>query len=98
MQNYAQTIEQIDIDALIPYARNSRTHSEAQVALIAATKTGRVARLIELDPIYVDVIVRRWQDFTGQQATLEATGQTFEELEGERLQDGSEQSQPGVNG
>lgn len=66
--------------------------------LIAATKTGRVARLIELDPIYVDVIVRRWQDFTGQQATLEATGQTFEELEGERLQDGGEQSQPGVNG
>lgn len=66
--------------------------------LIAATKTGRVARLIELDPIYVDVIVRRWQDFTGQQATLEATGQTFEELEGERLQDGGGQSQPGVNG
>jgi hypothetical protein len=97
MQNYAQTIEQIDIDALIPYARNSRTHSEAQVALIAATKTGRVARLIELDPIYVDVIVRLWQDFTGQQATLEATGQTFEELESERITDGGEQSQPGVN-
>ncbi len=36
--------------------------------LIAAEKTGRVARLIELDPKYVDVIVRRWQDWTGQQA------------------------------
>lgn len=65
---------------------------------IACQKHGRMARLIELDPIYVDVIVRRWQDFTGQKATLEATGQTFEELEGERLQDGREQSQPGVNG
>ena len=65
---------------------------------IACEKHGRFARLMELDPRYCDVIVRRWQDFTGQQATLEATGQTFEELEGERLQDGSEQSQPGVNG
>jgi len=37
MQNYAQTIEQIDIDALIPYARNSRTHSETQVAQVAAS-------------------------------------------------------------
>lgn len=66
--------------------------------LIACEKTGRHARLMELDPKYCDVIVKRWQEFTGQQATLEATGQTFEELEGERLQDGREQSQPGVNG
>jgi DNA modification methylase len=36
--------------------------------LIAAEKSGRVARLIELDPKYVDVIVRRWEDFTGKQA------------------------------
>jgi DNA modification methylase len=34
-------------------------------SLIAAEKTGRHASLIELDPKYVDVIVRRWQDFTG---------------------------------
>ncbi len=40
--------------------------------LIAAEKSGRAARLIELDPKYVDVIVRRWEDFTGQQATREA--------------------------
>lgn len=45
--------------------------------LIAATKTGRVARLIELDPGYVDVIVRRWQDFTGKKAVHEATGEEF---------------------
>ena len=48
--------------------------------LIACEKTGRIARLMELDPKYCDVIVRRWQDFTGQQATLEATGQTFDEV------------------
>ncbi|WOP15871.1 site-specific DNA-methyltransferase [Ottowia sp. SB7-C50] len=40
--------------------------------LIAAEKSGRIARLIELDPKYVDVIVRRWEDFTGKQATREA--------------------------
>jgi DNA modification methylase len=47
--------------------------------LIAAEKAGRVARLIELDPKYADVIVRRWQDFTGQQATREADGVVFDQ-------------------
>lgn len=48
--------------------------------LIAAELTGRVARLLELDPRYVDVIVRRWQSETGRSATLETTGDTFEVL------------------
>lgn len=48
--------------------------------LIACEKTGREARLMELDPKYVDVIVRRWQDFTGKQATHAATGATFDEV------------------
>lgn len=43
--------------------------------LIAAEKSGRVARLIELDPKYADVIVRRWEDFTGQTAIREAADQ-----------------------
>lgn len=43
--------------------------------LIAAEKSGRVARLIELDPKYVDVIVRRWEDFTGQTAIRAAADQ-----------------------
>jgi site-specific DNA-methyltransferase (adenine-specific) len=49
-------------------------------ALIACEKTGRYARLMELDGKYVDVIVRRWQEFTGKAATLEATGLTFDEV------------------
>jgi DNA modification methylase len=47
--------------------------------LIAAEKSGRVARLIELDPKYVDVIVRRWEEFTGKQATREADGLAFDQ-------------------
>ena len=48
--------------------------------LIAAEKNGRIARIMELDPKYCDVIVQRWQDFTGQTATLEADGRTFDEV------------------
>lgn len=45
--------------------------------LMACVNAGRYARLMELDPKYCDVIVKRWQDFTGQQATLESTGEYF---------------------
>ena len=48
--------------------------------LIAAEKSGRVARLIELDPKYVDVIVRRWQDYTGAQAIRQSDGVAFDTL------------------
>ncbi|MGA0586640.1 site-specific DNA-methyltransferase [Dyella sp. KRB-257] len=47
--------------------------------LIAAEKSGRIARLIELDPKYVDVIVRRWQGWTGKQATRESDGALFDD-------------------
>jgi site-specific DNA-methyltransferase (adenine-specific) len=53
--------------------------------MLAAEKNGRVSRLMELDPKYVDVIIKRWQDFTGKTATLEATGETFEVLSNVRL-------------
>ena len=45
--------------------------------MIAAEKNGRHSRLMELDPKYCDVIVQRWQDFTGQQAKLEGSGEYF---------------------
>ena len=45
--------------------------------MIAAERAGRRARLVELDPRYCDVIVRRWQDFTGGIALHAATGQAF---------------------
>jgi DNA modification methylase len=48
--------------------------------LIACEKTGRRARLMDLDPKYVDVIVKRWQDYTGRKAIHEETGKTFDEM------------------
>jgi DNA modification methylase len=54
--------------------------------LIAAEKTGRRARVIEFDPAYCDQIVRRFKQVTGKQATLAATGQSFETVADERIQ------------
>jgi DNA modification methylase len=48
--------------------------------LIACEKLNRKAYLMELDPKYCDVIVKRWQDFTGKKAVLESNGKTFDEL------------------
>ena len=45
--------------------------------LIACEKNARIARLMELDPKYVDVIVKRWENFTGKKAVLESTGEQF---------------------
>ena len=49
--------------------------------MIAAEMTKRRAALIELDPRYVDTIVRRWQTFTGKEAVCASTGATFPERE-----------------
>jgi DNA modification methylase len=71
---------------LIEIAINNSAKSKATVldlfggsgsTLIACEKTGRHARLMELDPRYCDVIVKRWQAFTGKTATLESTGEPF---------------------
>lgn len=52
--------------------------------LIAAHQTGRRARLIEIDPVYVDVTIRRWEADTAEQAFLIDDGRTFKSVEGER--------------
>ena len=49
--------------------------------IIAAEKHGRYGRLMELDPKYCDVIVNRWQDFTGKQAVHAETGKPFAEVQ-----------------
>ena len=54
--------------------------------LIACQKTGRQARLIELEPEYVDVMVRRWQDFTCREAILDGDGCTFAQVAEERFE------------
>jgi DNA modification methylase len=60
--------------------------------LIAADKTGRVARLIEYDPLYCDTIVRRWEQLTGKRATLASTAVEFELVAEQRLVSADEAS------
>jgi len=66
----------VALQQIRPDLRNPRTHS--------AERTGRRCFTMELQPVYVDVIVRRWQDFTGQAAHLEDDGRAFDELAAER--------------
>ncbi|MCP3409917.1 DNA methyltransferase [Bradyrhizobium sp. CCGB01] len=52
--------------------------------LLAAERVGRKAYGLEIDPLYVDAAIRRWQDVTRRDAVLVATGQTFDEVAAER--------------
>ena len=58
--------------------------SGSGTTIIACEMTGRHCYAIELNPTYVDVAVKRWQEFTGQQAVLEGDGRTFAEVDSER--------------
>ena len=49
--------------------------------IIAAERTGRVCRGLELDPQYVDTVIRRWQAFTGETAKHAVTGEPFNNAE-----------------
>lgn len=67
-----------------PIENNSRAgdsvyepFSGSGATLIAAEQTGRICYAMELSPNYVDVAVRRWQQYTGKTATLESTGAPF---------------------
>ena len=71
----------------IPIQNSSKGHDVvldlfggSGTTLIAAEKNGRVARLMELDPKYCDVIVKRWMNFTGKIATHAETGKPFAEV------------------
>lgn len=55
--------------------------------IIACEQTGRSCLAIELNPLYVDVAVRRWQAFAGQAAVLDSSGKTFEETERDRKEE-----------
>ncbi len=56
--------------------------------VIACEQTGRHARILEIEPGYVDVMVKRWQDFTGKAATLQSDGRPFEAV-GDRRRSGA---------
>ncbi len=61
--------------------------------LIGAEQTGRKAFLMEMDMLYCDVIVKRWQEFTGREAKLDGTGRTFKETAAERGVDLTEEEE-----
>jgi DNA modification methylase len=58
--------------------------SGSGTTIIAGEMTGRHVYAIELSPQYVDVAVKRWQAFTGKEATLDGDGRTFEQIDDER--------------
>ena len=58
--------------------------------IIAAERTGRLAYALEIDPIYVDVAVRRWELETGKHAYLAEGGRTFADIQNERIGDGGD--------
>jgi DNA modification methylase len=68
--------------------RNSSKHRDivldpfggSGTTMIAAERTGRQAVLLEIDPAYVDVIVRRWEEATGQKAALDVGDQNLDEV------------------
>jgi DNA modification methylase len=66
--------------------------------IIAAEMTQRSCFAIEIDPIYIDVALQRWQNFTNKQATLESTGQTFEQVKQERLDHAKENPKTKIRG
>jgi len=72
--------------------------SGSGTTIIAAEKSQRRARAMEIDPIYVDVAIRRWEKLTGGEAIHGLNGQTFAEVKEERLRlsTGAQSGQAGV--
>ncbi|MGY3697473.1 DNA modification methylase [Bradyrhizobium sp. USDA 3240] len=59
--------------------------------LLAAERTGRICRGVELDPLYIDTAIRRWQNLTGQDAVRLSDGKSFRELESGREETGEQE-------
>ena len=72
-------------DAIKDCSRRGDIVLDTGTTLIAAQKSGRRARLIEYDPAYCDVIVRRFEATTGDRATLAENGQSFEDVAEQRI-------------
>jgi len=72
-EKYIEACSQIEGVIYEPFCGSGTT-------LIACEKTNRQCYGMELDPKYCDVIIQRWQDFTGKSAILERTGQSFNEI------------------
>jgi DNA modification methylase len=68
--------------------------SGSGVTVLAAERTGRVARLMEIDPLYVDVTIRRWEKAYGKPALLSGTNQTFADAACARLADTEDSRNP----
>ena len=64
--------------------------------IIASEKTGRQAYALEIDPCYVDVIIERWQLYTGKAALFDTTDETFEEVTERRKTDDAAASKRGA--
>jgi DNA modification methylase len=79
-----------DVSYLVPFIEISSKSTVLDLflgsgsTLIACEKTARKCYGMELDEKYCDVIIKRWEQYTGKKATLELTGQTYEELKLER--------------
>jgi DNA modification methylase len=74
------------------------TFAGSGTTLIACEKSGRQARVLEIDPRYCDVICRRFMEFSGKPAILEATGKTFAAVSASRSEalDGAERPRTAV--
>ncbi len=91
----------INLPALVADAIRDCSHRQGIVldafagsgtTLVAAEKTGRIACGIELDPHYCDVILHRMRDLCGLEAVLEATGQPFTGVAGDRAEHNAPES------
>jgi len=62
--------------------------------ILAAERAGRIARVIELDPLYIDVTIRRWEQTTGVPARHAELGLTFEEAAAKRRSNKANSAEP----